>query len=515
MATLGALHAVTKIVEKYHPIVSACMVDFITGDVFTNISDPNLASELLQMSELELQSLPQLYLNDRAADIDSKYPNVCKFAKELSQHTLEALGVSVTREEFLEKQLSHVDDGQDLLRYFDRFMSDKKMHEVVYMSQVVLEMASSLDTDTILDLGSGKAYLSQVVAAQSKNHNLKLMAVDSSSTNSHSASRRSQKLEKFWGGLIRRAEYRKDEKVPPPRGKHWKSKRGRLDGEVADSQSKNDDKSALGDRLKFVTRFVDTSTDFQALLKDTFDQGAIEKEEEGSNDRMGLIGLHTCGNLAPDSLRIFLSSPNMQFVCNVGCCYHHLHEEFYCNPYMSEEEMSARQASPRFPLSQYLRDKKFELGKNALMVAAQPMDRLLANLPLPSESLLWRAILQVLLKRHKPDLKFEDQHVGRIAKKSDSFVNYVHKSFDKLCIKLEISDEEIEQVYQTFARSHRQKLIGYYQLKSMLGPAIEGLILLDRLLWLAENKDVNDAYLVKMFDAVVSPRCYSIVATKM
>ena len=63
------------------------------------------------------------------------------------------------------------------------------------MSQVVLEMASAFQTDTILDLGSGKAYLSQVVAAQSTNQNLKLLAVDSSSTNSSSASKRSQKLE--------------------------------------------------------------------------------------------------------------------------------------------------------------------------------------------------------------------------------------------------------------------------------------------------------------------------------
>jgi len=489
MATLQALQALTRIVEKYRPLFSACMVDFITGDIFS-VVDSKIASELLEMSEQELQSLPQLFVNNqdtRAAqdNIHSKYPNVCQFAKELSDHTLEVLGVSVTREDFLEKQLKCVDDGQDLLRYFDRFMSDKKMHEVVYMSQVVLEMASAFQTDTILDLGSGKAYLSQVVAAQSTNQNLKLLAVDSSSTNSSSASKRSQKLEKFWAGLIRRAEYRKDEKVPPPRGKHWKSKRGRLEHDESSGNDESSAKDSLGDRLKFVTRFVDTSTDFQALLKDTFAKGDAL---EGGNDRMGLIGLHTCGNLAADSLRIFLTSPDIHFVCNVGCCYHHLHEEFYTNPYMAEDEVAARQANPRFPLSSYLRGKKFELGKNALMVAAQPMDRLLANLPLPSESLLWRAILQVLLKRHKPDLKFEDQHVGRTAKKSDSFVNYVHKSFEKLNIELQISDEEIEQVYQTFAGTHRQKLIGFYQLKSMLGPAIEGLILLDRLLWLAENK---------------------------
>ena|ERR1719295_393687 len=54
--------------------------------------------------------------------------------------------------------------------------------------------------------------------------------------------------------------------------------------------------------------------------------------------------------------------------------------------------------------------------------------------------------------------------------------------------KLQISDEEIDHVYRTFAKSHRQKLMGYYQLKSMLGPLIEGLILLDRLQWLAEKQ---------------------------
>jgi len=154
---------------------------------------------------------------------------------------------------------------------------------------------------------------------------------------------------------------------------------------------------------------------------------------------------------------------------------------------MSPQEVNDRQTNPRFPLSKFLREKKFELGKNALMVAAQPMDRLLANLPLPSDSLLWRAILQVILKDHKPNIKFEEQHVGRTAKKSNNFVSYVHKSFEKLNIELKISDDEIDHIYRKFAESHRQKLMGYYQLKSMLGPLIEGIILLDRLQWLLEQ----------------------------
>ena len=67
--------------------------------------------------------------------------------------------------------------------------------QVVFMSNVVLELASKYQTETLLDLGSGKAYLSQVVAAQAQQPDMKVLAVDSSSTNSNSATKRSQKLE--------------------------------------------------------------------------------------------------------------------------------------------------------------------------------------------------------------------------------------------------------------------------------------------------------------------------------
>ena len=60
----------------------------------------------------------------------SKYPNLMQFGEELAGHTVDVLGVSVSRTAFLEKHLGCKDDGQDLLRFFDRFMSDKKMHEV-------------------------------------------------------------------------------------------------------------------------------------------------------------------------------------------------------------------------------------------------------------------------------------------------------------------------------------------------------------------------------------------------
>lgn len=43
-----------------------------------------------------------------------------------------------------------------------------------------------------------------------------------------------------------------------------------------------------------------------------------------SKEKVLLIGLHTCGDLAPIILRNFVSNPDAQVLVNVGCCYHKL-----------------------------------------------------------------------------------------------------------------------------------------------------------------------------------------------
>lgn len=42
---------------------------------------------------------------------------------------------------------------------------------------------------------------------------------------------------------------------------------------------------------------------------------------------LGLVGLHTCGDLASVILRQFIKEPQIQCVCIVGCCYHHITEK--------------------------------------------------------------------------------------------------------------------------------------------------------------------------------------------
>ena len=76
----------------------------------------------------------------------------------------------------------------------------------------------------------------------------------------------------------------------------------------------------------------------------------------------------------------------------------------------------------------------------------------------------------------------------------------------------QMSPDEIKSTYDSFRSSHGRKLNAFYQLRSLFAPLIEGLILLDRLTFLLENG--QEAHLVKLFDAYISPRCYALIAIK-
>lgn len=77
-----------------------------------------------------------------------------------------------------------------------------------------------------------------------------------------------------------------------------------------------------------------------------------------------------------------------------------------------------------------------------------------------------------------------------------------------------MNPEELESIYDSMSIEYGQKLNTFYQLRSLFAPLIEGLILLDRLTFLLEQPKVQEAHLVRLFDAVISPRCYALIVNK-
>lgn len=60
-----------------------------------------------------------------------------------------------------------------------------------------------------------------------------------------------------------------------------------------------------------------------------------------------------------------------------------------------------------------------------------------------------------------------------------------------------------------------QELIGpYWSLRAALGPVIETIILLDRLLFLQEQDKSLEAFILPIFDPALSPRNVALIANK-
>ena len=77
-----------------------------------------------------------------------------------------------------------------------------------------------------------------------------------------------------------------------------------------------------------VTGFVDQSFVANGGLTRLFDDlGTSDGVTTGCNG-MFIVGLHTCGDLAPMALRIFVSEASVRVICIVGCCYHLVSQEF-------------------------------------------------------------------------------------------------------------------------------------------------------------------------------------------
>ncbi|XP_023707737.1 methyltransferase-like protein 25 isoform X2 [Cryptotermes secundus] len=316
-----------------------------------------------------------------------------------------------------------------------------------------------------------------------------------------------KQLDKRWNGLCQRTNILKQGDVPPCKGKHRKphnnansTKGCECTGAEADINCRlQSESSAL---YKQVTMFVTQQTDLCSLVKDHFNSDRCE--------HLSITGLHTCGDLAPACLRIFANKEECGSVSNVGCCYHLMEEEYVRSPFWTDTNPPLPTGvQPGFPVSKCLHMQEFSLGRNARMLAAHSLDRIGEYHELSSESLFFRALLQVLLlKKCGNDIPWGQ--VGRL--KYHNFVDYVQKAVKKLCLSIEVSTDEIVSLYKTHS-VEQQQLHVFFLLRVALAPVIEAVILLDRLLYLLEQ-GIQDSYLVQLFDPVISPRCYCIVSLK-
>ncbi|XP_034245191.1 methyltransferase-like protein 25 [Thrips palmi] len=332
-------------------------------------------------------------------------------------------------------------------------MSLKKSHEVVTLKEIVAYLCDDSQSNCVVDVGGGKGYLGASLVLESK---MKVLSIDSKPLNTEGAMHIFEKLEKH-------------ERVQA-------------------------DSSAF---YKQVTAFVTPETDIIAIAKDNFGPT--------SEYRICLTGLHVCGNLASTCIKLFSKAQDIASICSIGCCYNLLTERFE-----TESDVTVDKYNCGFPLSDFLNKKSYCLGRNARMIACQPIDRICLEKREMKPSIFWRAAIQT----HFQELLGPgcDVSVGRRCSKATSFSDYCLKVEQSLKIDLELTEDKMNNLIMQTEKLHAD-MIKFYCFRLALAPVVEALLILDRLLFLYEQ-GLETSYICKAFDGATSPRCHAVIASR-
>ncbi|XP_075228951.1 putative methyltransferase-like protein 25 isoform X2 [Lycorma delicatula] len=481
----NSLEDITNFLNPYRVLVDSHMVNFFTHRLWEKHVPLSIRKEAEDVSVDEVLKEFLCFSNkdDSYPEKGSRCVEINKFVKNARSLYLSNFSKCLCLNELQTLMDSWgCTDCNIVLDQF--FMSPKKSHEVEVTSSIVASMFKAFDCSHVVDVGGGKGYLSSVLCLE---HKLKVLGLDSSSSNTSVATKRTEKMQKAWNGIRRRIE---NGGLSKRKGKHWKAKfllnyksnieQSYNDKEllkedsheknmelsqefnVNNSSDNNDNVHIVGNNFKQVTYYVNHNSNLYDIVKDSF--------PDDCKFNLVLTGLHTCGNLASSCLKLFVDNKDTEQGCarllvNIGCCYHLLTEKYPGTPSIKQSKIIERTDANNteesgFPMSSYLCSKKFSLSYNSRVLSSQPIDRISKGNKCPSDALFYRALFEVLLQRHVKDSKENSLYcVGHI--KCSTFTEYVYKALKKLDLQLE---------------------------------------------------GIEDAHLVQLFNPVLSPRCYGIIA---
>ncbi|CAN7021081.1 unnamed protein product [Brassica rapa subsp. trilocularis] len=393
-------------------------------------------------------------------------------------------------------------------------MNLKKKHEVEVLSSVVSSVVNSVGESTVVDVGSGQGYLAQVLSFQYKHS---VVAIDSSSHHGNVTDARAARIGKHFASQMRKSG--SGNKCP-------------------DAPTTITCRVLSTEMLKSLTNVPPEDNGLD------LDAGALNEGPKRSCSLV-LAGLHACGDLSVTMLRTFMECEEVKAVVSIGCCYNLLSEK--------ASEDSCYKCG--FPMSAGLKSLGFSLGKNARDLACQSAERWsslgedagLQNFELHS----FRAAFQMVLSKHYPEVLETSPSIGRQGKafrrqkqrkaiettanvdtrRKDTDVNKSmrhpssnpnsYSSFEKFCLsafsRLNLEHPQDLDLTATWNEADAfTELIGpYWSIRAALGPVLETLILLDRLMFLQEQGDSLEVSMLPIFDPTISPRNVAVIAKRL
>ncbi|XBH89521.1 hypothetical protein VPH35_081400 [Triticum aestivum] len=263
-------------------------------------------------------------------------------------------------------------------------MNSKKKHEIEALSGMVDAIARSRGAKTVVDVGSGQGYLAQALSFE---YQLAVIAIDASSHHASVTNTRAERIKKHYAAkCVEKQQF----KVP-----------------------------------RTVTCHVLSSDTLAAVVLDACQDNHGEHVTESNNcnqsspqigqpnhsiPQLVLAGLHACGDLSVNMLRVFVSCEQVQALVSVGCCYNLLSEDCH----------EDTDTSPGFPISNAAKSSKLVLGKSIRDLACQSAERwrsLTKEMALQNFDIhAFRAAFQMVLEKYFPELSRLSPSIGRQGK---------------------------------------------------------------------------------------------------
>jgi hypothetical protein len=253
-----------------------------------------------------------------------------------------------------------------------------------------------------------------------------------------------------------------------------------------------------------------------------------------------LVGLHTCGDLAADSCRLFLRTPQLLGLVLCGCCYGRLTEP------------------ANFPLSNSGKQAQLQLGYTLRDLATHRVYGIAAKPEVWHERVLYtasyRATLEAFIRScpayadgKLPPKAIQHCSVRKNVVVKPSFGTWALDALAEAEVtahaaaaldesgskygeqKVRVGEQELQAYYDRVMGTPADgphRLMALEALAACVWPVVEALVVMDRLAFLQENMDATTvdaegdekvkatASLRPLFDPLASPRNWVLVATR-
>ena len=375
-----------------------------------------------------------------------------------------------------------------------KIFKEKKEHEVKRLSNFIKKCQDISFSEILLEIGCGKSYLTDALLTTENNNKLLYIGVD-------------------------------------------------MNKKVIDKSKeiyKNNKNVYL---LNSYINFNDFDEFYENKLK------SILIENNKINKNIFLFGLHSCGNLTSNTLKIFINNNYFKSMAIVGCCLNLLNEYISPETKSSKEfinyydgmgfnkngkflddtlifDLNNNENNLGYPLSKYIKDKYncFFLGRdvrNAAMLNNTESDSF--------ESLSWdKNFYRALLQKYLEDNLDEYSKIYGLGKNKYidkcSFSEYVNefliqiqknekrenvkKKIDNLIMDIDKCNKFYEENKCLSLKHYALNLI-----RIKFAKIVEYIIALDRIIFLME-KGINNVKLIRIFNNHISPRNLLIFASK-